>query len=152
MIDGKAIAEKMIAELKAMPTPKKKMAAILVGDNKYSKSFLKQKALIAKELGIHFELHELEATLTQQQVEKSVRAISKDPDVGGVIVQIPLPAHYDRTPILESIDLEKDVDDLSGGKQAIVPPAPASLKRILREINFDLVGKRAVVVGPGFLI
>src|SRR6185436_18980342 len=86
------------------------------------------------------------------QVEKSVRAISKDPDVGGVIVQIPLPAHYDRTPILESIDLEKDVDDLSGGKQAIVPPAPASLKRILREINFDLVGKRAVVVGPGFLI
>lgn len=152
MIDGKAIAEKMIAELKALPVPEKKLAAILVGDNKYSKSFLRQKAATAKELGVHFELHEFADTLSQKEVEEAVRKISKDPAVGGVIVQIPLPAHYNRTSVLANIDIEKDVDDLSGGTQPILPPAPASLKRILREINFDLKGKRAVVIGPGFLI
>lgn len=152
MIDGKAIAEKMIAELKVLPVPKKKLAAILVGDNKHSRSFLKQKGATAKELGINFELYELPETLSQREVEEAVRKISKDPTVGGVIVQIPLPVHYKRTPVLEAIDLAKDVDDLSGGKQPILPPAPGSLKRILEEIHFDLKGKRAVVVGPGFLI
>lgn len=152
MIDGKAIAHKMISELKALPVPKKKLAAILVGDNKYSKSFLRQKARTADSLGVKFELHELSDKLTQAQVEKEVKKISKDPKVGGVIVQIPLPEHYDREPILAAIDLKKDVDDLNGKGYAVLSPAPASLKRILHEINFELKGKRVVVVGPGFLI
>ena len=152
MIDGKLIASKIISELKQLPTPKKTMAAILVGDDTYSRSFLKQKAKTAYALGITFELHELAETLTQEEVEKAVWRIAKPRVVGGVIVQLPLPKQYDRELILAQIPLQKDVDDLNGMTRGILPPAPGSLKRIFQELNFQPKGKRAVVIGPGFLI
>ncbi len=152
MIDGKALAHKIVQELKLLPVPKKKLAAVLVGDNKFSRSFLAQKAKTAKELGIIFDLHELPATMTQSQVEKEVKKIAGKRNVGGVVVQLPLPTQYLREPILAQIPIEKDVDDLNGMTRGILPPAPGSIKRFLHELNVDLKGKRAVVIGPGFLI
>mgnify|MGYP001603804350 CR=1 FL=1 len=136
MIDGKAIANKIISELKQLPVPAKKMAAVLVGDDKYSRSFLAQKAKTAAELGITFELHELLESLTQTEVEAAVAKICAEMNVGGVVIQLPLPQKYNRDAVLAQIPLRKDVDDLNGMTRGILPPAPGSLKRILQELNF----------------
>lgn len=128
------------------------MAAILVGDDRFSRSFLAQKAKTAQELGIIFELHELVESLSQKEVEAEVKKICGEKAVGGVVIQLPLPPQYKRDDILAQIPLEKDVDDLNGMTRGILPPAPGSLKKILKELNFDLTGKKAIVFGPGFLI
>ncbi|MDO8602140.1 MAG: bifunctional 5,10-methylenetetrahydrofolate dehydrogenase/5,10-methenyltetrahydrofolate cyclohydrolase [bacterium] len=152
MINGIEIAAKIIAELKTRKVPTKALAAILVGEDKASLSFLKQKEKVAKELGVRFVLHILPDTLAQGELERQVRAISADQSVGAVIVQIPLPKKYDRIPVLNAIGIEKDVDVLNGETTKVLPPAVGALKCILDEVQFDLVGKRAVVVGPGLLI
>jgi methylenetetrahydrofolate dehydrogenase (NADP+)/methenyltetrahydrofolate cyclohydrolase len=152
MIDGNSIAEKIIGQLKARKTPTKSLAAILVGDDKASLSFLKQKEKVAKELGVRFILHILPETLSQGELERQVRAISADSAVGAVIVQLPLPKKFDRVPVLNAIGIEKDVDVLNGETTKIFPPAVGAMKHILEEVGFDLAGKRAVVVGPGMLI
>lgn len=152
MIDGTAIAAKIIAELKTKKVPTKALAAILVGDDKASLSFLKQKEKVAKELGVKFVLHILPESLTQHDLEENVRAISADINVGAVIVQLPLPKKYDRIPVLNAIGIEKDVDVLNGETTKVLPPAVGAVRQILDEIQFDLKGKRAVVIGPGMLI
>lgn len=152
MIDGNAIAEKIIGQLKAKKTPTKSLAAILVGEDKASLSFLKQKEKVAKELGVRFVLHILPETLSQGELERQVRGISADPSVGAVIVQLPLPKKYDRVPVLNAIGIEKDVDVLNGETTKVFPPAVGAMQHILEEIGFSLEGKRAVVVGPGMLI
>ncbi len=152
MINGNEIAAKMIAELKSKKAPTKSLVAILVGDDKASLSFLKQKEKTAKELGVRFILHIFPETLAQGELERQVRAISSDPMVGAVIVQLPLPRKYDRIPVLNAIGIEKDVDVLNGETTKVLPPAVGALKHILSEIQCDLTGKRAVVVGPGLLI
>lgn len=152
MIDGVAIANRIIASLKTKKKPTKSLAAILVGDDKASLSFLKQKEKVAKELGVRFVLHILPESLSQHELEQNVRAISADKTVGAVIVQLPLPKKYDRVPVLNAIGIEKDVDVLNGETTKVLPPAVGALKHILDEVKLDLTGKRATVVGPGMLI
>jgi methylenetetrahydrofolate dehydrogenase (NADP+)/methenyltetrahydrofolate cyclohydrolase len=152
MIDGSAIAAKIIADLKKKKTPTKTLAAILVGDDKASLSFLKQKEKTAKELGVRFVLHILPESLSQLELEGHVRAISNDKTVGAVIVQLPLPKKYDRIPVLNAIGIEKDVDVLNGETTKVLPPAVGALKHILEESKISLTGKKAVVIGPGMLI
>ena len=152
MIDGNAIAKKIIDQLKTKKTPSKSLAAILVGEDKASLSFLKQKEKVAKELGVRFVLHILPETLSQGDLERQVRGISADPSVGAVIVQLPLPKKYDRVPVLNAIGIEKDVDVLNGETTRVLPPAVGALKHILDELGFDLAGKRATIIGPGMLI
>jgi len=151
-INGNEIAARIIADLKTRKTPTKSLVAILVGDDKASLSFLKQKEKVAKELGVRFVLHILPESLTQAQLENEVRAISADKSVGAVIVQLPLPKKYDRVPMLNAIGIEKDVDVLNGETTRVLSPAVGALKHILEDIGFDLGGKRATVVGPGMLI
>jgi len=152
LIDGKKIAADIVAELKKRPVPVKKLIGILVGDDKASLSFLKQKEKTAEQLGVHFELKKFSDRLTQKELEGEVRSISANEEVGGIIVQLPLSKKYERTSILNAIGIEKDVDVLNGENASILAPAAGALKRILEEIEFNLSGKKAVVVGPGLLI
>ncbi len=152
LIDGKQIAAKIIGELKQRPVPVKRLVGILVGDDKASLSFLKQKEKTAEQLGVRFELKKFSDRLSQNELEGEVRNISADDEVGGIIVQLPLPRKYERMPVLNIIGLEKDVDVLNGESIAVLAPAAGAVKRILEEIHFDLAGKRVVVVGPGLLI
>lgn len=151
IIDGKQIAENMLSELKKLPTPTKKFVGVLSGEDTASLSFLRQKEKVARELGIHFELRQFAESLSQEELENSVREISDDESVGGIIVQLPLPAKYDRDGVLSAIDMGKDVDALRDGN-TLLTPAVLSLKYILENIGFEIVGKEAVVVGHGFLI
>ncbi|MBI2515080.1 hypothetical protein HYV91_02780 [Candidatus Wolfebacteria bacterium] len=130
IIDGKAIAEKIIADLKKQPIPKKILAAVLVGENAASVSFLKQKEKIAKELGVDFRIYKLSEGLKSDGLRKEVGRIARQSRVGGIIVQLPLPQGINRRYVLNAIPLEKDVDVLSEkaqeafrlGKSKILPP------------------------------
>ena len=151
LIDGKKIAQEILNELKKLFVPTKKLVAVLSGDDSASLSFLRQKEKVAHELGVDFATRQFPESLNQKELEDAVQKLSQDDSVGGVIVQLPLPSKYNRTKIVDVIDTEKDVDALREGN-ILLPPAAFSLKYILEDIGFDPAGKKAVVVGYGFLI
>lgn len=152
LIDGNEIAKKILKELGRQLSPEQELAAILVGDDAASLSFLRKKQDAAQSLGVKFKLYQFSSTLSQDQLERKVAAIAADSGVGGLIIQLPLPSQYDRVSLLNKIPIEKDVDVLNGETSKVLAPAAGALMRILQEINFDMRGKRAVVVGSGLLI
>lgn len=151
-INGNEIAEKVLRELRKQTVPEKELAAILVGDDSASLSFLRKKAETAQLLNVKFKLYRFPDTLEQYDLQKKVREIYLREDVGGVIIQLPLPARYDRVSVLNQIGIDKDIDVLNGETSKVLAPAAASLERILSEIKFNPTGKNVVVVGSGLLI
>ncbi|PIR87098.1 MAG: hypothetical protein COU11_02620 [Candidatus Harrisonbacteria bacterium CG10_big_fil_rev_8_21_14_0_10_49_15] len=152
LIDGSAVAHKILAELSKQPTPTKELAAVLVGDDAASLSFLKQKKAAADLLGIKFKLYRFSDSLSQHDLIAKVSALSSDPSIGAMIVQLPLPPQFDRIAVLNAIGIAKDVDVLNGETAKVLAPAAGSLQRLLKEIKFDVRDKQVVVVGSGMLI
>lgn len=152
-IDGKAIAEKILAELKKKKRPEKTLAAVLVGDNAQSESFLKQKEKIAAELGIKFVIRRLSEKNTQADLMEAIGDLNGDCDVGGVIIQLPLPSFFDRGAAIKAVNVKKDIDALNDNNDLVLSPAVEVVKEILSANNYDLSGKAVAVVGSGgFLI
>ena len=163
IIDGKQIAQKIIDELKLRPKPNKIFAAILVGDNSASKSFLKQKEKVAKELGIDFRIYDFQESaggFTNDFLRKEIGKIALLKKVGGVIVQLPLPEQINKHYILNVIPREKDVDVLGEralgafyvGRNQVLPPPVEVVKEILNDLRFKIYDLRIAMVGAGFLI
>lgn len=180
IIDGKKIVQNIIERLKVQPKPTKFMAAILVGKDTSSISFLKQKERIAKELGIDFRLYEFRDDITNDELRSEVLKIAGHKTCGGVIVQLPLPEHINKHYILNVIPREKDVDVLGEralgafytGRNPVLPPAVAVVSEILSTINpdasdhnslggpglrpgrrsYELKTAKVAVVGLGFLV
>lgn len=160
IIDGKKIAEEIITELKKLPKPQKYCAVILVGENPASLSFIKQKEKVAKELGVDFRLYQFPENSTQDFLRKEVGNIAKHKTCGGVIVQLPLPAHINKYYVLNAIPTEKDVDVLSEralgafytGRSLVLPPAIGVVEKILRIMNYELRIMNVTIVGLGFLV
>ncbi len=160
IFDGRIIAKEIIERLKNLPVPKKIFAAILVGENPASISFLKQKKKVAGELKIDFRIYKFPQELKNDDLRKEVLKIALLKKVGGVIVQLPLPTHLNRHYILNVIPREKDVDVLGEralgafycGRNYILPPAVGVIKEILNPKSYVLNSKKVAVVGAGFLI
>ncbi len=160
VIDGKRIAERIIGELKTKPRPEKFFAAIVVGEDPASMSFLGRKEKTAKELGVDFRLYRLGAELTNDELRKEVGTIANHKTCGGVIVQLPLPAHLNRHYALNAIPPEKDVDVLGEralgsfytGRGKVLPPAVGTLAEILRAADRDIKTQKVAAVGLGLLI
>ena len=152
-IDGKKIAEKIISDLRKLPKPDKMLAAVLVGDNPQSLSFLKQKEKMAQVLGVPFHLYRFNESISEIDLTAEIKKIGDDPEIGGIIVQLPLSAHYDRDNILSAINPKKDIDAMTpeGGK--FVDPLPvAVIKDILSNQNLEISNLSVAVVGRGFLV
>lgn len=162
IIDGQKIAQEIFKELKIkfQKLPPKIFAAVIVSEDPTNLTFLNQKQKFAKELGIDFRIYQYPSDITNEQLRKEVVRISKSSQVGGVIIQLPLPAHLNRQAILNAVGKEKDVDCLSerslGGfytDRWILPPAVGVIERILRIMNYELKNKKVAVVGAaGFLV
>mgnify|MGYP001588164359 FL=1 len=160
IIDGKKIAQEIIDKLKSLPIPQKIFAAILVGDNPQSESFLKQKEKVAKELGIDFRLYNFPENSTNDFLRKEVGKIALLKRVGGVIVQLPLPEQINKHYVLNVIPREKDVDVLGEralgafytGRNLILPPAVGVVEEILKFKNLKILDLKVAVVGAGFLV
>lgn len=132
-IDGKKIAKQIIETLKPKLSllPDKKLAAVMVGDDVASLSFLKQKQKVAAELSVEFKIYHFAKTISQRQLKKDIQLICSSPEIGGVIIQLPLPLKFDRNEVLQSLDADKDIDNLTG-KSRLKSPTVLVVEDIFR--------------------
>jgi 5,10-methylene-tetrahydrofolate dehydrogenase/methenyl tetrahydrofolate cyclohydrolase len=169
IIDGKAIAAdirrqvaKGVQDLAASGGPTPGLATVLVGENPASETYVRMKRKACAELGIESFGHELPADASQQAVEGLVAQLNADPNVHGILVQLPLPAGLDEEAVLKSISIEKDVDGFhpinigrlaqKGREPLFVPCTPAGCIVLLKESGAQLAGARAVVVGRSNIV
>lgn len=166
-IDGKAIAEKVrarlkeeVAQLKAERGVVPGLAVVRVGEDPASKSYVASKRKAGEEIGFHASEHHFDSSVRQAELLSSIRRLSEDPRIHGILVQLPLPGHLDAEELTLAINPEKDVDGfhpvnagkLFQGKPGLRPCTPVGVMHMLQEIGFDLSGKRAVVVGRSNIV
>lgn len=159
-IDGKGVAREIIGRLKAGQVSQKIFAAVLVGDNAASESFVAQKEKVAKELGIDFRIYRFPKTSTNDSLRKAIGKIANLSQVGAVIVQLPLPPQCNARYVLNVIPPEKDVDVLGertlgafyNERSKVVPPSVAVCEELFARAGVKLREKTVAVVGLGTLV
>lgn len=169
LIDGRAVAEEVTARvadetrrLKAETGTTPGLAVVLVGDDPASHVYVGAKGKKAGEIGFHSVQHTLPEATDERTLLALVEGLNRDPAIHGILVQFPLPAHIDRTRVIETIAPEKDADGLhpmnagrlaSGIAGAMVPCTPAGCIVLARRgVGGDLTGLNAVVVGRSNLV
>lgn len=164
LMDGEKLRDEVVArlrkEIEAKGSPKVCLATLLVGDDKPSKIYVRWKHKKAEEAGMISKGIELPGAATQEEVEAAVKSFAADPDVHGILVQLPIPKHLDTERVLALIPPEKDVDgltELSMGRlmrdlPGHVPCTPLGVMRLLERYGIQTKGKRAVVIGRSTLV
>lgn len=154
VIDGRKIAGEIISNLKNKPVSGKWMGSLIISETDASRQFLKQRDRIAKKLKIQTFVcrRTKESCPTTEDLAEEIRQICEYPAVGGVNVHLPLPSVYNREHVLTAINPLKDINRLNIENNYVLPPSIMALERILESLNYDLAGKRVVMVGSGFLI
>ncbi|WP_456322558.1 bifunctional methylenetetrahydrofolate dehydrogenase/methenyltetrahydrofolate cyclohydrolase FolD [Hydrogenimonas sp.] len=167
IIDGKNLAKKIREEVAEEVELLKKdrditpgLAVVLVGDDPASHAYVKMKARACKEAGIYSITHEMPETISQSEIEETIAMMNKNPNIDGILVQLPLPPHIDTTKILELIDPKKDVDGfhpynfgrLMTGLDGFVPCTPLGVMEMLGAYDIDPKGKDACVVGASNIV
>ncbi len=163
LIDGTRIAGRVRAEvaeaIAAMPI-KPGLATILVGDDPASKVYVGSKRRTCQELGIR-DLHQhVSAQITQDALAALITRLGADPEVTGILLQLPLPPHLDPQPLIELIPADKDVDGLSilsagrlvRGVPGLYPCTPLGVMELLDAYHVQLAGTDVVVVGRSNLV
>ncbi len=136
------------------------LAVVLVGDDPASKVYVGQKEKACREAGIRSFLHHLPASTSTSTLTELLEDINKDPDVHGMLVQLPIPGHIDWTEAVRSIDVRKEVDGthplnlgrLVMGLDTVEPCTPRGVMYLLKKYGIDLSGKRAVVLGRSNIV
>lgn len=169
IIDGRKIAEKVreevrqeIARMKSAHDYTPGLATVLVGEDAASATYVRMKQRMCEKLGIRSIGHTLPADASQEEVEELVSELNADPGVNGILVQLPLPGHVDEEAVLNSIDLEKDVDGfhpvnigrlaMKGREPLFIPCTPYGIMVLLEETGVELSGAEAVVVGRSNIV
>ena len=166
LIDGKAFAEGLrgriagaVAGLKSQGvTPA--LAVVLVGEDPASQVYVRNKGRQTEEAGMRSIEHRLPASTRQEDLLALVQRLNADPEVDGILVQLPLPAGLDPQPVIEALDPSKDVDGLTpvnagrlaSGAPGLVPCTPLGSVMLIRSVRQDLAGLEAVVVGRSNLV
>jgi methylenetetrahydrofolate dehydrogenase (NADP+)/methenyltetrahydrofolate cyclohydrolase len=162
IIDGKAIAGHIREELKkqvaAMPK-KPGLAVILVGDDGASQIYVRNKIKACEDVGITSYEHVMPANSTQKEVRHAIKNLNFNPDIDGILLQLPLPSHLDQDELIQTIDPRKDVDGLTAhnigrlvaGKPGMVPCTPQGSIKLIKSVQRDLTGLHAVVIGRSLL-
>jgi methylenetetrahydrofolate dehydrogenase (NADP+)/methenyltetrahydrofolate cyclohydrolase len=164
IMDGEVLRDETVArlrqEIEAKGSPKVCLATLLVGDDKPSKIYVRWKHKKAEEAGMVSKGIELPDSATQEEVERAVKSFADDPEVHGILVQLPIPAHLDTERVLALIPPEKDVDGLTElsmgrlmrGLPGHVPCTPLGVMRLLERYGIPTKGKRVVVIGRSTLV
>lgn len=167
IIDGKAFAAKIRAEVaqecaafRAQTGVQPGLAVVLVGNDAASEVYVRNKGIQAKEAGFNSLEYRLPAETTQSELLAQVAALNADPQVHGILVQLPLPAHLDADAVLNAIAPDKDVDGfhpvnvgrLWTGNPVSIPCTPLGCALILKDRLGDLSGKRAIVIGRSNIV
>ena len=167
LIDGKAFAQGLrarvaaaAAELQARHGFRPGLAVVLVGDDPASQVYVRSKTKATQEAGFHGVEYKLPATTTQAELMALVARLNADPDVHGILVQLPLPAGLDSAALVAAIDPRKDVDGLHAqnvgalwsGAEGLVPCTPLGCVLLLKDRLGELAGRNAVVIGRSALV
>lgn len=167
IIDGKAIAEKVRAEVRARAEAfraavgrKPGLDVILVGEDPASQVYVRNKEAAAGKAGLHGAVHRLPAETPQADLLSKIRELNADQAVDGILVQLPVPRHIDPLAVVDAIDPAKDVDGLTPesagrlwvGRKGLRPCTPHGCMRLLDEAGVSLEGARAIVIGRSNLV
>jgi methylenetetrahydrofolate dehydrogenase (NADP+)/methenyltetrahydrofolate cyclohydrolase len=168
ILDGKALAETVRAEvrtgveaLRGRTGRVPGLDVVLVGDDPASAIYTRSKEKACGEVGMRGKLHVLPASTSEADLRALVRTLNEDPDVDGILVQLPLPAHIDAQGVLDGIDPRKDVDGfhpvnagllMLGRPGALVACTPSGCMRLLALAGAKLEGANAVVVGRSNIV
>lgn len=167
LIDGKATAAKIkeeiaaeVAEIVAKGGKRPHLAAILVGHDGGSETYVKNKVIACGVCGFKSSLIRFEEDVTEEELLLKVRELNEDDDVDGFIVQLPLPKHIDEQKVIETINYRKDVDGfhpINVGRMAIGLPCfisatPNGIMQLLKRYNIDTAGKKCVVLGRSNIV
>ena len=167
ILDGKALAQQIQAHRtvdihtwQAQHGRPPGLAVIMVGDNPASAAYVRGKERACERLGIaslgkHFPEETSEGAIAQE-----IQSLNRNPNVDGILVQLPLPKHLDSTALLALIDPNKDVDGLHPvnlgrlvrGEPGLRSCTPAGIMRLLAAYDIELIGKRAVIIGRSILV
>jgi len=166
VIDGKASAAKLrekiaayAQELKSNHGLQPGLATVLVGKDPASEVYVRNKRKTAEAIGFKSVHVELPESVSQNQLLAQVKALSDDPSVHGILVQLPLPKHLDENAVLDALDPAKDVDALTpknaglllSGRAHLVSCTPSGVMLLLKEYAGDISGKEALVIGRSLL-
>jgi len=167
IIDGKATAtlikQEIAAEVEQMLAKGSKrphLAAILVGHDGGSETYVKNKVLACEACGFRSSLIRMEENVTEDEILAQIKQLNDDPDVDGFIVQLPLPKHIDEQKVIMAIDYRKDVDGfhpINVGRMAIGLPCfmsatPLGIMTLLKRYGIETSGKKCVVLGRSNIV
>lgn len=167
LIDGKATSDKIkaqialdVKELMQNGGKQPHLAAILVGDDGASKTYVGHKEKACQQVGFKSTLYKFDADITEEFLLNQIDLINKDNDIDGLIVQLPLPKHIDENKVIEAIDPKKDVDGFhpqNVGKMMLnlptfLPATPYGILRLLEEYNIPTKGKHTVILGRSNIV
>ncbi|MBO9666991.1 MAG: bifunctional methylenetetrahydrofolate dehydrogenase/methenyltetrahydrofolate cyclohydrolase FolD [Bdellovibrio sp.] len=167
VLDGKEVSGKVRASLvprieafKARNERPPHLTVVIVGDDKASHVYVRNKKIACEKVGMTSTIHSLPADITQNELNELLETLNQDDAVDGILVQFPLPAHLSSHEVLKTVSPEKDADGLTytslgyffAGQPTVRPCTPEGVMTILKHFNINVEGMRAVVVGRSNIV
>ncbi len=167
ILDGKKISNdikdeitQVVAQMKANGQKTPHLAAVIVGEDGASLTYVGSKVRACARVGFESTLVQLPAEITQEELLAKIDQLNRDPEIDGFIVQLPLPRHIDTQKVLLAVDPKKDVDGFhpeNFGKLALdmetfIPATPFGIMELLRRYNIETSGKHTVVIGRSHIV
>ncbi len=166
ILDGKALSDKIKANIKEETSRLKHegivpgLAVVLVGDDPASHTYVRMKERACEATGIYSIMHKMPNDISEERILETIRMMNNNPNIDGILVQLPLPPQIDTQKVLETIDPSKDVDGfhpynvgkLVLGLDGFVPCTPLGVMKLLQEYKIDPKGLDACIVGASNIV
>jgi methylenetetrahydrofolate dehydrogenase (NADP+)/methenyltetrahydrofolate cyclohydrolase len=166
ILDGKALSLKIKSKAKEDIKILKQqgitpgLAVVMIGDDPASQSYVKMKEKACEEVGIYSILHKMPDDISEKKIIETIKMMNLNPNIDGILIQLPLPKHIDTTKILQTVTAEKDVDGfhpfnvgkLSLGLDTFTPCTPLGVMRLLEEYKIDPKGLDTCIVGASDIV
>jgi methylenetetrahydrofolate dehydrogenase (NADP+) / methenyltetrahydrofolate cyclohydrolase len=166
LISGKEIGQEIRNELtERINTLKNQditpgLAVILVGNNSASKTYVSNKQKTCEALGMHSRLLSFESDLSENELVEAIQSLNQDPEIHGILVQLPLPKQITESKVLAAISPDKDVDGFHPinvgkmmlGQETFLPCTPYGVMKLLEYSGIEIAGKHAVVIGRSHIV
>lgn len=167
LIDGKLLSAQIRSEVKADVEKRVQLGkrapfltVVLIGEDPASASYVKAKAAASAEVGIGSDTLRFESSISESEVLALLARLNEDPNVDGILVQLPLPSHIDEQKVINAIAPTKDVDcfhpesvgNLVIGMDGFQPATPAGIVEMLRRSNIPTAGKHCVIIGRSNIV
>jgi len=167
ILDGKLTAQKIKEEIALIVAQRRNdgkktphLAAVLVGNDGASETYVASKVKTCEEIGFQSSLHRLSEDTSENQLLKLIQTLNTDPEIDGILIQLPLPSHISEQKIINAVDPGKDVDGfhpinaglMTLGMSGFLPATPKGIMMMLEHYGIKTSGKHAVVIGRSNIV